>query len=249
MKTNNKTLPNFEHQGDAKKLAVQKMFDKIASTYDFLNHVLSLGIDIYWRKRFLKSMPIDNNQIILDVACGTGDIGFEILKSKNIQLINLDLSINMLNIAKDKALKKKYDDIKFIHGDATSLPLENESVNHITIAYGFRNIANYDKALTEFLRVLKPGGTLGILEFSKPKSKLIKFIFRLYFHYILPLIGNVLTQSNAYSYLPESVDFFPTKNNICKKIMYSGFHTCQYTDLTLGISTIYIAKKYVNKEK
>ena len=171
------------------------MFDDISPSYDFLNHFLSLGIDIYWRKIFIRKLKIENDTKVLDVACGTGDVCFEILKHHSVSIIGLDLSSKMINLANQKAKKKKQDNITFLQGDAENLSLDSDSVDYLTISYGFRNISNYEAALSEFYRVLKPGGILGILEFSKPKSKLIGRIFRLYFHQILPRIGSLFSRS------------------------------------------------------
>ena len=124
-----KPIQNFTHTGDGKKEFVEKMFDDISPQYDFLNRFLSFGIDIYWRKKFIKKMPIENEQTILDVACGTGDIGLEILKKHPIQLINIDISSKMLDFAKEKAKKKNYTTIDFIKGDAEDIPLNDNSVD------------------------------------------------------------------------------------------------------------------------
>ena len=238
-------MPEFSHQGQEKKEFVQKIFDEISPNYDFLNHFLSLGIDIYWRKKFIQQLKIVNGRKLLDVACGTGDVCFEILKKHSVSLIGLDISKNMINLANDKAKKKDLDDIKFIHGDGENLPFDSNSIDYLTIAFGLRNMSNYEKVLSEFYRVLKPGGLLGILEFSKPKSKLIWSIFRLYFFHILPRIGSLFTQSKAYRYLPESVDFFPKRHDICQKIISSGFEQADVHDLTFGISTIFLGFKPV----
>ena len=243
METRKKPLPSFKHTGGGKKEFVQKMFDDISPRYDFLNHFLSLGTDIYWRKKFIHTLNIQDRQTILDVACGTGDIGFEILNEHKIELLNLDISKNMLDIAEKKALKKGLENIQFIQGDAERLPFENNSVDCLTIAYGFRNIAHYKKALEEFYRVLKPGGTLGILEFSIPNSKIFASLFTFYFHHILPRIGSLFSRSDAYRYLPESVDFFPSRDDICGKIINSGFKSATFIDLTFGVSTIFLGHK------
>ena len=219
------------------------MFDDISPHYDFLNHFLSLGIDIYWRKKFTRKLDIQDDYNILDVACGTGDVGFEILKKHSVSMTGIDLSQKMIELAQGKASKKKLDNITFIEGDAENLPLNDNSVDCLTISYGFRNISNYEQALEEFFRVLKPGGKLGILEFSEPKSKVVGFIFRIYFHHILPRIASLFSRSDAYRYLPESVDFFPTRHDICRKIIYSGFQRVEIHDLTFGISTIFLGFK------
>ena len=236
-------LPNFKHTGTEKKKFVEKMFDDISPRYDFLNHLLSLGIDIYWRRKFIRSLNLKNGHTVLDVACGTGDVGIEILKKYKMNLINIDLSKNMLSFAEKKYTKKNIHGIQFIQGDAEELPLKDTSVDYLSIAYGFRNISNYEKALEEFYRVLKPGGTLGILEFSMPKSRFFGLLFKFYFHHILPKIGSLFSRSDAYHYLPESVDFFPSRTNICDKMSSSGFQDSRFIDLTLGVSTIFLGTK------
>ena len=219
------------------------MFDDISPHYDFLNHFLSLGIDIYWRKKFTRKLDIQDDFNILDVACGTGDVGFEIIKKYSVSVTGIDLSPKMVELAQGKDRRKKLDYITFIEGDAENLFLDDNSGDCLTISYGFRNISNYKTALTEFYRVLKPGGKLGILEFSEPKSKVVGFIFRIYFHHILPRIASLFSRSDAYRYLPESVDFFPTRHDICRKIIYSGFQRAEIHDLTFGISTIFLGFK------
>jgi len=236
-------LPEFTHQGKDKKEFVQRMFDDISPHYDFLNHFLSLGIDIYWRKKFTRKLDIQDDYNILDVACGTGDVGFEILKKHSVSITGIDLSQKMVDLAQLKARKQNLGSITFLQGDAENLPLDDNSVDCLTISYGFRNISNYEIALSEFHRVLKPGGKLGILEFSEPKSKVVGFIFRIYFHHILPRIASLFSRSDAYRYLPESVDFFPTRHDICRKIIYSGFQRAEIHDLTFGISTIFLGFK------
>ena len=243
MDTRKKSLPRFKHTGDGKKDFVKQMFDDISPHYDFLNHFLSLGVDIYWRKKFIQKLNIKNDTTVLDIACGTGDVGFEILKHYQIQLINMDISDKMLEIAKKKAQEKKLVPIQFIQGDAIEIFLDDNSVDYLTISYGFRNISNHDKALKEFYRVLKPGGRLGILEFSIPKSKFIGRIFNFYFHHILPRIASFISRSDAYLYLPESVDFFPTRKEICDKIIDSGFQDSKFIDLTFGITSIFLGLK------
>ena len=198
---------------------------------------------IFWRKKFIRKLNIANGTKVLDVACGTGDICFEILKYHSVSVIGLDLSQNMINLANNKATKKKQENVTFIQGDAENLPLESNSIDYLTISYGFRNISNYKIALSEFYRVLKPGGKLGILEFSKPKSRFIGSFFHLYFHHILPRIASLFSRSDAYRYLPESVDFFPSRHDICRKIIYSGFKRAEIHDLTFGISTIFLGFK------
>ncbi len=236
-------MPEFIHEGEDKKKFVRKMFDDISPRYDFLNHCLSLGTDIYWRRQFIRKLNITDKTKVLDVACGTGDVCFAILKHHDVSVTGLDISENMVKLANEKAIKNHQGRVAFIHGDGENLPLDSNSVDYLTISYGFRNISNYKAALNEFYRVLKPGGKLGILEFSKPKSRIVRAVFGLYFHHILPRIGSLFSQSDAYRYLPESVDFFPTRHDICRKIIYSGFNRTEIHDLTFGISTVFLGFK------
>ena len=236
-------MTEFLHRGNKKKKLVQKMFDDISTSYDFLNHFLSLGIDRYWRKKFLKQLPISNNTSILDVATGTGDIGFEIRKKFSCPIIGLDYSYKMLEVGKQKAKKLETKDFKFIQGDAEALPFDDNAFDIITISYGFRNLSNFNNALNEFYRVLKPNGTLGILEFSKSKYKIFSICFNIYFHYILPFIGKLISGSNAYKYLPESVIEFASRDELLKLMKKSNFNKCYMSDLTFGITTIFIGQK------
>ena len=239
----NKELPKFTHEGKNKKKFVREMFNDISSNYDFLNHFLSLGIDIYWRKKFVRKLNISHGDHIADIACGTGDVCFEILRNHKANVTGIDLAENMISIASEKAQKKQVENVQFLVGDAEDLPLDSNSVDFLTISYGFRNIAHYEKAIEEFLRVLKPGGMLGILEFSKPKNSWLGSLFTFYFHQVLPRLGSLFSRSDAYRYLPESVDFFPSREDICRKLIYGGFHRAEIHDLTLGISTIFLGFK------
>ena len=232
-------MSKFIHKGKEKKIIVQKMFDDISYNYDFLNHFLSFGIDIYWRRKFIKELPINNNSIVLDVATGTGDIAFQIKKKYGCQIIGLDYSNKMLNKAVIKSNKKKTDNILFIQGDAEYLPIKNNSIDIITISYGFRNLGNFNKALKEFNRVLKSGGMLGILEFSNPKSIIFSKFFKFYFKNILPFIGKILSGSNAYNYLPESVTEFFSRNQLIELMKDNGFTNCSIKDLTYGTTSIF----------
>ena len=219
------------------------MFDDISDNYDILNRILSFGIDKYWRKKLIQSMNINNDQYILDIATGTGDVAFAIHKKNNVIITGLDISKNMLNIAQKKLDKIKLRDsnvkIEFIHGDAEGLPMGDNSYDHICIAFGFRNLGNYDTALKEFYRVLKPGGQLSILEFSQSNSKIFNFIFQFYFNKILPRIGSLISREDAYRYLPESVRYFPHQSKINDFLERNNFINISLKPLTLGVATIY----------
>ena len=234
-------MPEFIHTGKEKKKFVEKMFDDISDHYDFLNRILSFGIDRVWRKKLINSMDIENNQYILDVATGTGDVIFEINKNYNVTATGLDISQKMLDIAKKKLKKieSKKTKIEFIHGDAEKLPMGDNSYNHICIAFGFRNLGDYNTALKEFNRVLKPGGKLCILEFSKSDNKMFNTIFQIYFHQILPKVASLISRADAYRYLPESVSHFPENSEIIKLLEENHFKDIQLESLTLGVATIY----------
>tara|TARA_X000001036_G_C20643306_1_gene792014 strand:+ start:269 stop:988 length:720 start_codon:yes stop_codon:yes gene_type:complete len=234
-------MPEFIHTGKDKKKFVQKMFDDISDNYDFLNRLLSLGIDIYWRKKIIQSMDIKNGQHIIDIATGTGDVAFAIDKKYDVSIVGLDISKNMLKIAKVKLEKKKTKNtkIEFIHGDAEDLPMGDNSYDHICISFGFRNLGNYDKALKEFYRVLKPGGRLCILEFSQSKSKIFNFIFSFYFNKVLPRVAAFISRADAYRYLPESVKYFPNQSKINDFLDNNNFTNVTLQTLTFGVATIY----------
>ena len=234
-------MPEFIHTGKDKKKFVQKMFDDISDNYDFLNRLLSLGIDIYWRKKLIQSMDIKNGQHIIDIATGTGDVAFAIDKKYDVSIVGLDISKNMLKIAKVKLEKKKTENtkIEFIHGDAEDLPMGDNSYDHICISFGFRNLGNYDKALKEFHRVLKPGGRLCILEFSQSKSKIFNFIFSFYFNKVLPRVAAFISRADAYRYLPESVKYFPNQSKINDFLDNNNFTNVTLQTLTFGVATIY----------
>ena len=234
-------MPEFIHTGKDKKKFVEKMFDDISNNYDFLNRILSFGVDVYWRKKLIQCMNIKDGQYIIDIATGTGDVAFEINKQYNVSIVGLDISKNMLQIAKMKLKnnKNKNTKIEFVHGDAEKLPMGDNSYDHICISFGFRNLGNYNKALKEFYRVLKPGGKLCILEFSQSRSKFFNFIFSVYFNRILPRIAAFISRADAYRYLPESVKYFPNESKIKDFLSSNHFTHIEFQKLTFGIATIY----------
>ena len=239
----------YQDQSKTKKEQVSEMFDNIASSYDFLNHFLSLGIDILWRKkaiRLLKKELTDvSNTHILDVATGTGDLAVEATKIKPRKVTGLDLSPGMLEIGKQKMNDKGLDHmVDMIVGDSENLPFEDETFDGITVAFGVRNFENLKKGLGDMRRVLKTGSTAVIMEFSKPKGFPFKQLFNLYFFYILPAFGKLFSKDNrAYKYLPESVQAFPEGNEMINILHEVGYTKAKYIPLTMGICSIYLAKK------
>ena len=239
----------YTHIGEDKKNFIKNMFNKISSKYDFFNHLTTFYIDKYWRYQFIKKLNLNDNINVLDIATGTGDIIIQICnKNKNIKGIGFDCSQNMLEIAKNKSKKKKMNNIEYIYGYAEKLPFDSNSIDIITISFGMRNFNNYEEALKEINRVLKPNGTLAILEFCKPKNNLFQMLFSFYFNKIIPIIGKILTGEKLFDYLPESVNNFFSINELSQKIENFGFKNTYSRNLTLGVCSIIIGIK-TNEEK
>lgn len=234
------------------KKNIGSLFDRIAPGYDKLNHLLSLNIDKYWRKKAAKELN-KNTYNILDVATGTCDFAIELIKRKKTShLVGIDLSKEMIKIGKDKFFdfidkhQHDYNDVKvtIMQADCTSLPFKDNSFAALTCAYGVRNFSDLNKGLGEMYRVLTPNGKLVILEFTYPKNKLIKFFYNIYFTNVLPWVGKIISKDNsAYKYLPASVKAFATEEQFIQNLETIGFKNTKYKNLTFGISTIYTATK------
>ncbi|NNF33567.1 MAG: bifunctional demethylmenaquinone methyltransferase/2-methoxy-6-polyprenyl-1,4-benzoquinol methylase UbiE [Saprospiraceae bacterium] len=229
-----------------KKGQVTKMFNKIAPYYDYLNRLLSLGIDVIWRKKAIKTLVPYQPQYILDIATGTADLAIEAYKSlKPKHVTGMDISSEMIRIGDNKLLKKKLQDVITLEiGDSENLKYEDGQFDAVTAAFGVRNFGNLEKGLIEMHRVLKQGGRIVILEFSKPKVFPLKQLFNLYFKNILPVIGKIKSKDpKAYQYLYESVQVFPDYENFIKILKKIGFHSTDFKPLSFGICTIYTASK------
>jgi len=242
----NETITPYQDTQVAKKAQVADMFNNISKTYDFLNHFLSLGIDIIWRKKAINELKKDNPQLILDVATGTGDFAFEALKILNPKkIVGVDISQGMLDIAQQKITKRSLGDkfgIKL--GDSEKLPFEASEFDAVTVAYGVRNFENLEVGLADIYRVLKPGGKAVVLEFSKPKTFPIKQLYNFYFSYVTPGIGKLFSKdARAYSYLPESVAAFPDGERFVNLMQKAGFKNTKHRPLTFGICSIYTGVK------
>tara|TARA_B100000614_G_scaffold262253_1_gene294915 strand:- start:10366 stop:11088 length:723 start_codon:yes stop_codon:yes gene_type:complete len=234
----------YQHIGKDKKKFVEKMFDNISFKYDFFNRLTTFYIDQYWRSQFINKLNLQSNLKVLDIATGTGDVIIQICKrDETIKGVGFDCSQNMLNIAKNKSKRKKLNQIDYIYGFAEELPFKDNSIDIVTISFGIRNFNNYELALNEIKRVLKPNGKLAILEFCKPKNNFFNYIFSFYFKKILPLIGKLLTGEKIFDYLPESVNNFFTRNGLIKKIEEAGFKNLFSKNLTFGVCSIIISKK------
>lgn len=232
----------YEESG-SKKEQVAEMFDNVSGHYDFLNHFLSLGIDVWWRKKTIRQLKNIQVRHLLDVATGTADLAIEALNLKPEKIIGIDLSAKMLAIGAEK-VKKYNGKIELMQGDSENLPFADQSFDAVTVAFGVRNFENIEKGIAEMQRVLREGGKLVVLEFSKPKNFFIKFIYNIYFLHILPLIGKIISKDQrAYTYLPESVQAFPEGDAFLEILQKNGFKHTQCIALTFGISSIYVGQK------
>lgn len=229
----------------SKREQVEDMFNSIAPKYDFLNRVLSLGIDKGWRKKAINRLKPIQPKFILDVATGTGDLAIAAMKLNPTKIIGADIAQGMLDIGKQKSAAKGFEDkIEFIKADSAALPFNDQSFDAITVAFGVRNFQYLDKGLLEMHRVLKPGGRLVVLEFSKPSAFPYKQVYNFYFKYILPTLGNLLSKSsNAYTYLPESVQHFPEGEAFAAHLKNTGYKNIMVQPLTFGTCSLYTADK------
>jgi demethylmenaquinone methyltransferase/2-methoxy-6-polyprenyl-1,4-benzoquinol methylase len=231
---------------ESKKGQVTQMFDKIAPFYDYLNRLLSLGIDVIWRKKAINTLKEYKPQHILDIATGTADLAIEAAKTLNPKsIIGMDISSEMIRVGNKKLRKRNLDPIiKLEIGDSENLRYQDEAFDAITAAFGVRNFGNLEVGLKEMHRVLKKEGRLVILEFSKPKAFPLKQIFNIYFKNVLPVIGRIKSKDpKAYKYLYESVQVFPDYENFTKILEKVGFNSAEFRPLSFGICTIYLASK------
>ena len=223
--------------------AVREMFAGIAGKYDLLNHVLSLNIDKSWRHKVRDKIAdtlADDNAVVLDVACGTGDLSLELKTCSRATILGTDFCRPMLAVAQQKSGEK----LTYIEADAMNLPFEDGVFNAVTIAFGLRNLPNVVRGLAELFRITKPDGKLVVLEFSSPVVPGLRQIFSLYFSQILPRVGGLVSGSRAaYTYLPESVSKFPDQKRLAEMFDEAGFMNVQYQNLTGGIAAIHTGVK------
>jgi demethylmenaquinone methyltransferase/2-methoxy-6-polyprenyl-1,4-benzoquinol methylase len=234
------------HTSGSKKTQVAEMFDNIARRYDFLNRLLSLGIDKIWRKKAIDQLKDLQLKYMLDVATGTADVALEMARRlRPDKIVGLDISTEMLHFGREKVAKQGWSEvIELVQGDSENLPFQDNTFDAITVAFGVRNFENLERGLAEMNRVLKPGGRLVVLEFSKPTAFPFRQLFQFYFKNILPLIGRWTSQdSRAYRYLFESVQVFPEGASFLNILQKTGYKSSQCTPLTLGVCSIYTAEK------
>jgi demethylmenaquinone methyltransferase / 2-methoxy-6-polyprenyl-1,4-benzoquinol methylase len=238
--------------------AVREMFTSIAPHYDLLNHVLSCNVDRLWWRRTARTFPHIFTQPdcrVLDLCCGTGDMTFALRKQtgqqegkRSPQILGADFSHAMLQRAHSKALGQKAASAhsaipRWIEADALSLPFPDQHFNLLTSAFGFRNLADYDAGLREIVRVLKPGGECGILDFGEPKG-LMGRLYRIYFRQVLPRVGTLISGVRGpYAYLPNSVERFPEPTEMLDRMRRAGFREATWTPYTFGIAGLYRGKK------
>ncbi|NAW50602.1 bifunctional demethylmenaquinone methyltransferase/2-methoxy-6-polyprenyl-1,4-benzoquinol methylase UbiE [Elizabethkingia argentiflava] len=237
------TVKPYKSAG-SKKNQVEEMFDNIAPKYDLLNHVLSMKIDVSWRKKLVHWLKMDHPKRVLDVATGTGDLALAINKGTHAQVVGYDLAQQMLNVGIEKIKKAGLEDqIQMMKGDAEKMPFKDNEFDAITAAFGVRNFENLQQGLAEMKRVVKHQGNVFILEFSKVEGWMSP-LYMFYFKQILPVIGKIISKDNcAYTYLPDSVNAFPYGEKMKNILLELGFSKVEYRKLSLGIATLYKATK------
>jgi demethylmenaquinone methyltransferase / 2-methoxy-6-polyprenyl-1,4-benzoquinol methylase len=234
-----------EHEAAAH---VREMFGRIAPRYDLLNHLLSLDVDKIWRRRVAKIFPAiirDPQAHVLDLCCGTGDLAFAFRKvaPQGARITGSDFVPEMLVRARSKAAISGTN-VEFVEADALALPFTDASFDLVSCAFGFRNLANYERGLREIHRVLKPGGYVAILEFAEPPGKLFGALYRFYFRHVLPRLGGWISgNASAYSYLPRSVSKFPSPEQLRDLFQAAGFNDSQFVRWTGGIVTLHTGRK------
>jgi demethylmenaquinone methyltransferase/2-methoxy-6-polyprenyl-1,4-benzoquinol methylase len=222
------------------------MFDAIASRYDFLNHLLSAGIDRRWRRHAVASLELRGGERLLDVCTGTADLALAALEAPTppARVIGIDFAGAMLRVARDKLLRRAAAGVALVRGDATRLPVADCSVEAATVGFGIRNVEDTAAACAELARVLTPGGRLAVLEFAVPTSPIVRPVYLWYFRRVLPVIGRLVSRhAAAYGYLPASVGAFASPDEFAKLLERSGFVEVAARPLTLGIVSLYTARR------
>ena len=226
---------------DEKKNKVKNIFDSIAGKYDFLNHLLSFGVDHYWRRKALKLSGVNSESILLDVACGTGDVAIEAHKQGVRKIIGADFSHNMLELF---AKKSNWIKGKSVQTTAEQMPFKENVFTNITVAFGVRNFYDIKSGFKSFHRILKQNGKATVIEFQMPENIFFKSLYKFYFKKILPFIGGIISKNKAaYNYLPESVEEFDEKISLIDILEEVGFNSIKKYTLTFRIVQVVIAEK------
>ncbi len=228
---------------DERNRKIGEMFSSIAPKYDFLNRLLSLGRDRQWRRQAVAGIRPKRGGRHLDVATGTADVALEILRQKGVEsfVVGSDISLEMMRIGREKATRQgRAGRMAFVRAPGEALPFRDGVFDSASIAFGIRNVADRERGLTEMCRVVRPGGRVVVLEFSRPEGALFGALYRFYFTQVLPRIGGLVSKRSAYTYLPESVEAFPSSPAFAEMMRAGGCATVDYRPLTFGIVTLYI---------
>lgn len=239
------TVIPYKELEEGKKEQVARMFNNISHRYDLLNRILSLGIDIRWRKQAVKILKSHQPEYVLDVATGTADFAIAALQAGPKKITGVDISEQMLAVGREKLARLNLTDkIELLSGDSENLAFKDNFFDAVIVSFGVRNFENLEKGMSEILRVLKPGGLLIVLEFSKPSGYFFKHIYNFYFKFILPSIGKLISKDTAaYTYLPDSVNAFPYGKAFTDILDKTGFKNTKCKELTFGVSSIYTGLK------
>lgn len=237
---NEQDLAGNPHTQTDKARRVERMFAAIADSYDLNNRVHSLGRDQAWRRITVRQADVQPTDVVLDVACGTGDLSLAFARANAKQVIGIDFTVDMLKVAERKQ-SANGQRIQYAAGDAMQLPLPDASVDIVSIAFGIRNVSDPQRAMREFHRVLRPGGRLMILEFGLPTNPMMRSAYNFYFQHILPRTATLIAgdRSGAYRYLPRSVNTFFTRGQMIESMQNAGFDQVQARTLTFGIALCY----------
>lgn len=225
---------------------IREMFQNIAPRYDFLNRLLSLGIDRYWRSFAVGQLTIPEQGKVLDIATGTGDVALKVAATTpdSVTIVGEDFTQGMLVLGQEKISQSRFADrIELVNAPCEAIPHPDNLFDGITIAFGIRNVVDRPAGLREMCRVLKPGGRAVILEFSNPRNRFFRALYQFYFRQLLPFIGGLFSSRSAYQYLPDSVLEFPPQEEFSSMMETAGFSETQYYDLTFGIVTVYVGTK------
>jgi demethylmenaquinone methyltransferase/2-methoxy-6-polyprenyl-1,4-benzoquinol methylase len=233
---------------DKREVRIRRMFGHIAPSYDFLNHLLSLNIDHYWRRRVTRLVPPASDAPILDLCTGTGDLAlaYDRAARGQVPVIGADFCPEMLTRALEKTRRQHASGrVRYVEADAQRLPFPDAHFQIVAVAFGLRNVADADRGLAEMVRVTRPGGHVAVLEFSQPRGRLFGRLYRYYFRHVLPLVGQAISRSkdNAYRYLPASVQDFPDGEALAERLRRQGLVDVRWHPLTFGIATLYVGTK------
>ncbi|MGD9722438.1 MAG: bifunctional demethylmenaquinone methyltransferase/2-methoxy-6-polyprenyl-1,4-benzoquinol methylase UbiE [Pirellulales bacterium] len=232
---------------DKSTARVRQMFGEIAGQYDFLNHLLSMGVDVYWRRRTVRKVPPQGDAPVLDLCTGTGDLALAYSRASRgrTPVVGADFCQPMLAIGRDKARRAQAEQVTFVEADAQNLPFAADTFQIVSVAFGLRNVADTDRGLREMLRVCRPGGKIAVLEFSMPTRQPVRAMYSWYFRNVLPRIGQAVARNGngAYHYLPDSVGEFPQGEALCTRMRAAGARDVRHYPLTLGVATLYVGSK------